>query len=168
MRGRVLVTSVVLLTGCALTMTSCAGADQQGSAAHRMSVWVSGTTLGEDIGTLLADNARVPMDVANGTGAVHAACGTLLDDAEMANSNLPSPDPGVTALLTQAYGLEGTAGNQCYDAGVTNKKLLTQSEHNAIKAEALFDQVLQRIRQIDGRSVSTTTTTDNASGGIFG
>ncbi len=168
MRRRALVTSLVLMTGCALTLTSCAGADQQGSAAHRMSVWVSGTTLGQDIGTLLADNARVPNDVVNGTGAVHAACGTLLNDAEMANTNLPSPDPDVTALLTQAYGLEGTAANQCYDAGATNKKLLAQSEHNAIKAEAVFDQVLQRIRQIDGRSVSTTTTTDNSSGGIFG
>jgi hypothetical protein len=156
------------MTGCAFTLTSCAGADQQGSAAHRMSVWVSGTTLGQDIGTLQADNARVPKDVANGTGAVHAACGTLLNDAEMANTNLPSPDPDVTALLTQAYGLEGTAANQCYDAGATNTKLLAQSEHNAIKAEALFNQVLQRIRQIDGRTVSTTTTTDNSSGGIFG
>ena len=72
MRRRTLVASLVLMTGCALTLTSCAGADQEGSAAHRMSVWVSGTSLGEDIGTLVADNARVPKDVANGTGAVHA------------------------------------------------------------------------------------------------
>lgn len=168
MRRRVLATSLVLVTGCALTLTSCAGADQQGSPAHRMSVWVSGTTVGQDIGTLVADNARVPEDVANGTGAVHAACGTLLNDAEMANTNLPSPDPEVTALLTKAYGLEGTAANQCFDAGSTNKALLAQSEHNAIKAEALYDQALQRIRQIIGRSVSTTTTTDNSTGGIFG
>jgi hypothetical protein len=168
MTRRALATSLVLMIGGALTLTSCAGADQEGSAAHRMSVWVSGTTLGEDIGTLLADNARVPKDVANGTGAVHAACGTLLDDAEMANTNLPSPDPDVTDLLTKAYGLEGTAGNQCYDAGATNEKLLAQSERNAIKAEALYDQVLQRIRQIDGRTVPTTTTTDNSTGGIFG
>ena len=168
MRHRALATSLVLMTGCALTLTSCAGADQQGSTAHRMSVWVSGTTLGQDIGTLVADNARVPEDVANGTGAVHAACGTLLNDAEMANTNLPSPDPEVTALLTKAYGLEGTAANQCFDAGATNKELLAKSEHNAIKAEALYDQALQRIRQIIGRTVSTTTTTDNSTGGIFG
>jgi hypothetical protein len=168
MRRRALATSLVLVIGCALTLTSCAGADQQGSLAHRMSVWVSGTTLGQDIGTLVADNARVPKDVANGTGAVHAACGTLLNDAEMANTNLPSPDPEVTALLTKAYGLEGTAANQCFDAGSTNKTLLAQSEHNAIKAEALYDQALQRIRQIIGRPVSTTTTTDNSTGGIFG
>jgi hypothetical protein len=168
MRRRALATSLVLVTGCAITLTSCAGADQQGSTAHRMSVWVSGTSLGQDIGTLVADNARVPKDVANGTGAVHAACSTLLNDAEMANTNLPSPDPEVTALLTKAYGLEGTAANQCFDAGATNQKLLAQSEHNAIKAEALYDQALQRIRQIIGRTVSTTTTTDNSTGGILG
>jgi hypothetical protein len=168
MRRRVLTASVVLMTGCALTLTSCAGADQEGSAAHRMSVWVSGTGFGGDIGTIVADNARVPEDVTNGTGAVHAACGTLLNDAEAANTNLPSPDPDVTGLLTQAYGLEGTAANDCYDAGATNEKLLTQSEHDAIKAEAIYNQVLQRIRQIDGRTVPTTTTTDNSTGGIFG
>ena len=82
--------------------------------------------------------------------------------------NLPSPDPEVTDLLTKAYGLEGTAGNECFDAGATNTKLLAESERNGIKAEALYNQVLQRIRQIDGRSVSTTTTTDNSIGGIFG
>jgi hypothetical protein len=168
MRRRVIVPTLVLMTGCALTLASCAGADQQGSAAHRMSVWVSGTTLGEDIGTLIADNARIAKDVPNGTGAVHAACATMLNDAEMANTNLPSPDPDVTTLLTKAYNDEGTAANQCYSAGATNKSLLNQSARNAIKAEAIFQEVLQRIRQIDGRTPSTTTTTDNASGSIFG
>jgi hypothetical protein len=106
--------------------------------------------------------------VPNGTGAVHAACATLLNDAEMANTNLPSPDPDVTALLTKAYGLEGTAANQCFDAGTSNPKLLAQAERNGIKAEALYDQALQRIRQIIGHTPSTTTTTDNSSGSIFG
>ena len=134
-----------------------------------MSVWVSGTSFGEDIGTLVADNARVPKDVANGTGAVHAGLRHHSSTTpRWPTRNLPSPDPDVTDLLTQAYGLEGTAANDCYDAGATNKKLLAQSEHDAIKAEALYDQVLQRIRQIDGRTPSTTTTTDNSSGGIFG
>jgi len=133
-----------------------------------MEVWVSGTSFGADIGTLVADNARVPKDVANGTGAVHAACSTILNDAEMANTELPSPDPDVTDLLTQAYGLEGTAANDCYDAGSAHTKLLTESVRDSIKAEALYNEVLQRIRQIDGKVVSTTTTTDNTTGGIFG
>jgi hypothetical protein len=168
MKRRFIVPILVLTIGGAVTLTSCAGADQEGSASHRMSVWVSGTTLGEDIGTLIADNARVAKDVPNGTGAVHAACGTMLTDAEMANTNLPSPDPDVTALLTTAYNDEGTAANQCYSAGATNKRLLAQSARNAIKAEAIYEEVLQRIRQIDGRTPSTTTTTDNSSGSIFG
>ena len=104
----------------ALALTSCAGADQQGSPAHRMSVWVSGTSFGEDIGTLVADNARIAKVAPNGAGALHAACSTMINDAEMANSSLPSPDPTVTDLLTKAYGLEGTAGNDCYNAGATN------------------------------------------------
>jgi hypothetical protein len=157
-----------LVLTSAVALTSCAGADQQGSAAHRMSVWVKGTGLGQDVGTLVADNARIPKVVPNGTGAVHAACGTLVTDAVMANGELPSPDPEVTDLLTQAYNLEGTAGNQCYGAGAADKALLAKSARNAIKAEALYAQVLQRIRQIDGQTVATTTTTENSAGGIFG
>ena len=172
MRRRYLVPSLVLMTGCALTLTSCAGADQEGSASHRMSVWVSGTSFGEDIGTLVADNARIPKDVPNGSGAVHAACSTLLNDAQMANSSLPSPDPDVTTLLTNAYNDEGTAANQCYDSGATNKSLLAESERNTIKAEALYQEALQRIRVITGRTPVTTTTAGNTGnsgiGGIFG
>ena len=68
----------------------------------------------------------------------------------------------MTDLLTKAYGLEGTAGNECYNAGATNKTLLTESERNAIKAEALYNEVLQRIRAIDGKVPVTTTTAGNS------
>jgi hypothetical protein len=162
----------VLVLAAALTLTSCAGADQQGSPSHRMSVWVSGTSFGADIGTLVADNARIAKVAPNGTGALHAACSTMVNDAEMANSSLPSPDPTVTDLLTQAYGLEGTAGNDCYDAGAADKKLLLTSERDGIRADALYDEVIQRIRSIDGKPTVTTTTSGNSGnsgvGGIFG
>ena len=133
-----------------------------------MSVWVSGTSFSEDIGTLVADNSRIAKVAPNGAGALHAACGTLVTDAEMANTELPSPDPEVTDLLTKAYGLEGTAGNECYD-GSTNHQLLTESARNAIKAEALYNEVLQRIGAIDGKVPATTTTAGNSgnTGGIF-
>jgi hypothetical protein len=168
MRRRSRAASIVVMLGCALTLTSCAGADQQGSPAHRMSAWVSGTNFGAQIGTLIADNARIPMDVANGTGAVHAACSTLLNDAQMAYAELPSPDPGVNQLLNSAYTLEQSAANDCYNAGTTDTKLLTKAQREGIKAEALYNQVLQRMREIDGKPVPTTTTTDNSTGGIFG
>ena len=152
----------------AVGAASCAGEDQMGSASHRMKVWVSGTTLGEYIGTLQADNARVPKDVRNGTGAVHAACGTMEDDAEQANTELPSPDYQVTLWLSNAYGLEGTASTECYDAGSTDQALLTKAYKDAAKADALFLKVEARIRSLDGRPVSTTTTTDNNPVSIFG
>src|SRR5271170_1598353 len=99
MKGRRALRVGAFLLMVALGVTSCAGEDQMGSPSHRMSVWVRGTALGADIGTLNADNRRVTLDVPNGTGAVHAACGTLEDDAEMANDELPSPDPQVTLWL---------------------------------------------------------------------
>jgi hypothetical protein len=169
-KARLVLASLALTTVAAVTLTSCAGEDQIGSPAHRMSVWVNGTNFGADVATLVADNARIPKVVPNGSGAVHAACGALVTDAESANTELPSPDSEVTALLTQAYGLEGTLGNQCYNAGSTNKKLLAESEHNAIKADALYNEDLQRIRAIDGKVPVTTTTAGNSgsSGGIFG
>jgi hypothetical protein len=157
-----------LLLVVAVAATSCAGQDQQGSPAHRMSVWVLGTGLGGNIGTLNADNARVSLDVPNGTGAVHAACGTIEVDADMANGELPSPDAQVTDWLSAAYGLEGAAGTQCYNAGATNTELLAQSARNTAKAHALFQRALIRIQSIIGKPVATTTTTDNATGGIFG
>jgi hypothetical protein len=158
--------AMVALVG--LGLTACAGEDQRGTPAHRMSEWVSGTGFGEDIGTLLADNARVPKDVLNGTGAVHAACGTMEDDAEMANDELPTPDQQVTNWLSTAYGLEGTAGVECYKAGSTNTKLLAEAARATAKAKVLFERSLVRIQSIDNAVVSTTTTTDSASGSIFG
>jgi hypothetical protein len=172
MSRRFIVTALVLLTGASsVILTSCAGEDQMGSPAHRMSVWVDGTSLGQDIGTLIADNARIPKVAANGAGALHAACSTMLNDAESANTELPSPDSEVTDVLTQAYSLEGTAANDCYDSGGTNTQLLTESRRDTIKAEALFNRALQRIRAIDGQVPSTTTTvgnSGNSGGGIFG
>ena len=167
MNKRTLAVALTILLG--VGAASCAGEDQTGSASHRMSVWVKGTTLGEDIGTLIADNARVPKVVPHGTGAVHAACGTMEDDADMANGELPTPRrPGDRLAVRRAYGLEGTAATECYNAGSTNKKLLAKAETATAKAEALYSRALIRIQSIDGRVPSTTTTTDNGPISIFG
>jgi hypothetical protein len=163
---RILAAALVVLLGAGAA--SCAGEDQMGSPAHRLSVWVRGTGLGEDIGTLVADNARIPKVVPNGTKAVHAACGTMEDDADTANDELPTPDPTVTDWLSSAYGLEGTAATDCYNAGSTNKKLLAKAESSAKQADMLYERALIRIQSIDGVLPSTTTTTNNAPTSIFG
>ncbi len=171
MRRRVRLVGLVLVPASAFALSACAGADQRGSAAQRMQAWVSGTSLGASIGTLVTDNARIARVAPNGSGALHAACGTIVDDAAAANSNLPSPDPTVTQLLAEAYGLEGTMGNECYDAA-GNPTLLTKAERSGIKADALYEEALQRIRAIAGQAPSTTTTAGNTgssgAGGVFG
>ena len=67
--------------------------------------------------------------------------------------------------------LEGTVGNECFDAA-GNPALLTKSVRGGIKADALLDEALQRIRAIDGKAPVTTTTTGNTGnsgvGGILG
>jgi hypothetical protein len=160
---RILAAALVVLFGIAAA--SCAGEDQRGTESHRMSEWVK-TGVGEDIGTLVGDNARIPKETT--TGAMHAACGTMEEDADMANDELPTPDPTVTDWLSNAYGLEGTAATDCYDAGVTNPKLLATAERDTKKADTLYVRALIRIQSIDGRLPTTTTTTDNSPGSIFG
>ena len=122
----------------------------------------------------MADNARVAKVVAQRHGRRSTPrAATMLNDAEMANASLPSPDPDVTDLLTKAYGLEGTAGNDCYDAGATDTEAPDHVRRaTASRPRRSTSEVVQRIRQIDGRTPVTTTTTGNtatrASGGIFG
>ena len=163
--------ALAVLLSSALYFSACAGADQEGTTAHRMSVWVNGTGFSGEIGTLVADNARIAKVAPNGAGALHAACSTMINDAEMANSSLPSPDPTVTDLLTRAYGLEGTAGNECYD-GASDATKLHQAERDGIRADALYEEAIQRIRALDGKAPATTTTSGNSGnsgvGGIFG
>lgn len=171
MRRPTRIATLVLAAAAALCLSACTGEDQQGSAAQRMDAWVRGTGLGESTGTLVADNARIAQVAPRGSGALHGACATIVIDASAANSDLPAPDPTVTQLLSQAYGLEGTVGNECFDAA-GNPALLTKSVRGGIRADALLDEALQRIRAIDGKVPVTTTTTGNTGnsgvGGIFG
>jgi hypothetical protein len=164
-KRRLLSAGLILLLGVAAA--SCAGADQEGSPAHQVSVWVNNTGFGQDIGALVADNARIPKEKT--TVAMHAACGTMELDADNANQELPiKAAPQVTVWLSTAYGLEGTAATECYDAGVTNQALLAKAEAATAKADRLYSRALIAIDSIDGRVPTTTTTTDNQPGSIFG
>ena len=158
--------SAALVCLLGVGVASCAGEDQTGTAPHRLSVWVQQTGFGQDIGALVADNARIPKETT--TTAMHAACGTMELDADTANDELPTPDAQVSDWLSDAYGLEGTAATDCYDAGVVNQKLLATAERDTKKANALYSRALIRIQSIDGRLPTTTTTTNNTPGNILG
>jgi hypothetical protein len=164
-KRRLLTAALIFVLG--IGVASCAGEDQEGTAAHQVSVWVDSTGFGEDIGTLVADNARIAKEKT--TPAMHNACGTMEVDADTANQELPIHGaPQVSEWLSTAYGLEGTAATECYKAGVTNQKLLAKAERDLTKAQTFFSRALIAIQSIDGRLPTTTTTTDNTPGNIFG
>ena len=165
MTRRIFTTAVLVLF--AVGVASCAGEDQSGSPAHQVREWVQNTGFGQDIGTLVADDALIAKE--KSTGGMHAACGAMEVDADTANQELPIHGaPQVTVWLSTAYGLEGAAATECYQAGVTNKKLLAEAQRDLAKAKGLFSRSLIAIQAIDGRAPSTTTTTDNGPISIFG
>lgn len=132
-----------------------------GTPVQRMRSWVASTNLGQDIGTLEGDGADVHKAVAAGKGivAVRTVCEAMATDAQTYNDTLPSPDTKVTQLLARAYGLEYDAAESCYRAASTGARLLVVSRHDRAKATALFGEVLQRVRELTGSTVPTTTTT---------
>ena len=160
-KRRILTAALVVLLG--VGAASCAGEDQMGSPAHRLSVWVRGTGFGEDIGTLVADNARIPKERAERDQGGPRRLRHHGGRRRHGQRRAPHPRPDqVTDWLSTAYGLEGTAATDCYNAGSTNKKLLAKAEASAKKADLLYERALIRIQSIDGVLPSTTTTTDNA------
>ena len=159
--------SALLLVLLGLGASQCAGEDQRGSSAHQVAVWVKHTGFGQEIGALVADNARIAKETT--VGAMHSACGTMELDADTANQWLPIHGaPQVSQWLSTAYGLEGTAANECYNAGVASGTLFDKAEQNLKKAQVLFTRSLIAIQSIDGRLPTTTTTTDNSPGNILG
>ncbi|MGH3026329.1 MAG: hypothetical protein ACRDLR_07790 [Gaiellaceae bacterium] len=132
-----------------------------GSHGSPLETWVTGSQLGQDIGTLEGDRAHVVGAVASGTGlkVVHTICTAMESDAGEANGELPSPDASVTQLLARAYGLSYDAAQNC----ATAPHLTSRFEERTVplwdRASALFSQVLARVHDSTGKAVPTTTTT---------
>lgn len=153
-----------------LAFLAYGGTDHGGSPAAQVRSWVDGSGLGQSVGTVLGDAARVRVAVAEHRGAavLRTDCGVLVTDTEAANGELPSPDTTLTDLLSAGYTLAYQAGNDCYDSGDTNQALLARSARERIKAEAKLDEAVQRVGQLTHVALSTTTTTQPGGGGILG
>ncbi len=149
---------------------SAYGGIGNGTPTQRVRNWVSGSGLGQSVGTVEGDAARVgvALDEHKSVGVLHTDCGVLLTDAQSANGELPTPDSQLTDLLSSAYALAYDAGNDCYNSGGTNKKLLDKATKEGIEAEAKLQQAVNLVGQLIGRPLSTTTTTQPDDGGILG
>lgn len=165
-----LLSIAIVLSAVALLLSSCAGADEQGTPAERIQAWVKGSRFANSVGTLRADSVRIEtvINEHHGSSAIRTDCSVIVTDASSANDELPTPDTLLTELLSRAYALEGSAGSACYAAGSTNKALLSRSARDRVEANDLFNDAIARISAITGKTVSTTTSTQPSAGGIFG
>jgi hypothetical protein len=141
-----------------------------GTPRQQLTDWVAASQLGQTVGTLEGDAARVSAAVAqhDDTGTIHTVCGVLLTDAQSANGELPTPDRQLTVALSEAYTLDYEAGNNCYSGGATGSALLAKSAGERSAAHADLVRALALAESVLGRAVATTTTTEPGGGGIFG
>jgi hypothetical protein len=132
-----------------------------GSPTAQVRSWAAGTTLGQSIGTVMGDAARVraAFDAHRGTGVLHTDCGVLLADAQSANGSLPSPNHQLTDLLSSGYALAYDAGTDCYNSNGTDRTLIERATRERIEAEAKLQQALNLVDRLLGLTLSTTTTT---------
>lgn len=153
-----LVGAVVLVAVAVIAFVAYGHGGTSGTPGQRLESWVSSTTLGEDIGTLEADDRNVGPAEHRGVTTVHTVCAALANDAQTFNDQLPSPDTRVTQLLAKAYGIEYDAARECYSAGTTDSKLIAQSLGDRARALVLLREVVARVRAVTGASMPTTTT----------
>ena len=150
---------VAVAAVAAVMLTGCASGDQTGSASGKLREFNSGTGLGASIASLqkTSENAAKALDSGASTNSMHTVCGVLLLTTEQANSNLPSPDPTLTALLSKAYNTMGTAANDCYGAaGSPAKRASFNNEHHL--ALGLLAEAQARAEAILGNALTTQTT----------
>jgi hypothetical protein len=142
-------------------LSACAGAEQSGTPAHRVSTWVSGAGAGPAIGAVQADIASVDKVLANhsSSGVIRTVCALLANDASAGNNNLPTPDAQLTTALENGYQVEYSAGNDCYSGASGNATLLRRSANERRQGAADLVKAVQRITAVTGHVPSTTTTT---------
>ncbi len=144
-----------------LGLTACAGEEQSGTPAHRVSTWVSGTGAGSEIGTLGVDNAAVDKALAQHRPAslIRTLCAIVINDALAGNSSMPTPDQQLTTDLNNAYEIEDSAGTNCYNGAAGNATLLRRSASQRKQGAVYLSEAVDRIAAVTGHVPSTTTTT---------
>jgi hypothetical protein len=152
------VAAIVVLFG--VLLAACAGQEQSGPPAVRVTTWVNGSGGGAEIGTIRADVANVDYVLSRHepAGAIRTACALLTNDAESAIGNLPTPDSELTDQLNTAYSDAAAAGDDCYSGVPGNASLLDRSARERAKLPPLLMTAVDRIEAITGRSPTTSTT----------
>ncbi len=153
----------------ALAWTACAGPQETGPTSARVTSWLSASSGGTSIGTLLVDNRNVGYVIAhhNPPAAVRTVCAVLDTDAQKAIGELPTPDGALTTDLLRAYQDAAAAGADCYAGAGTDPARMARSAGERARLPSLLRTAVARITALTGRTPSTSTTAPAPSGDPF-
>ena len=100
-------------------MFGCGSQYSGANVAQQVQSWVRNSPdpqFATAVSTLRGDMRRVA-EAGGSDAALRTDCDVLVVDALSANQNLPTPDPQLTEVLSQAYTSAANAGRDCLCAG---------------------------------------------------
>lgn len=164
--GATALTLAIIVVGASV-LAGCAGQDQTGPPAARVSAWVSGAGGGAAIGTLRVESRNIDLALSrhDPPAAIKTVCALFTNDAQTAIGNLPTPDSQLTDDLNRAYEDAAAAGDDCYAGSSGTASLLHRSAAERSKLMPLLAAAIDRIAQITGHAPSTSTTRPAAGSG---
>jgi len=153
----------------ALGVGGCAGAEQSGSPAHRVSTWIDGGG-GSGIGNVEVATRNVDLAIAthNKPSAVRLVCSLLSNEAQTSIGNLPSPDDQLTAKLNLAYEVATAAGDDCYRGAAGSPQLMARSATERARTLTLLGAAVDYVRSVTGHTPTTETTAPQGNSDPFG
>lgn len=159
---------VVVAVAVAALLGGCAGQEQSGSPAHRVTTWINGAG-GSGIGNVEVASRNVDLVLAqhNVPAAVREACALLSNEAQTAIGNLPAPDDLLTNQLNTAYMDATAAGDDCYHGAAGDTQLLARSSTERTRLVTLLAVAVQHIESVTGQVPTTDTTAPQDSGDPF-
>jgi hypothetical protein len=152
----------------AMSLAGCAGQEQSGAPAQRITTWVDGAG-GSGIGSVEVDVRNVDLALAkhNRPDAVREVCALLSNDAQTAIGNLPAPYDQLTDDLNSAYTVATSAGDDCYNGAGGKTGLEVRSAAERTRTLSLLAVAVQYIESVTGQTPTTATTAPPGNGDPF-
>jgi hypothetical protein len=142
----------LLMAGAALALASCGGGG--GTTAQKVTRWMHDAGQASLDSQLVADAGHITAAAARpNVNTLHTVCAVLATDVQKANTNLPTPDPPLTADLTTAYNAFYAGSQDCY-AGATSAPSLNRALSELQLANATLDSANNLVRLVTRSSQS--------------
>jgi len=152
-----------------VVLGGCAGQEQSGTPAQRVTTWMDGGG-GSGIGNVEVASRNVDLVIArhNSAAAIREVCALLSNEAQTSIGNLPTPDEQLTNELNAAYQVATTAGDDCFKGASGDARLLARSAAERIRLIGMLTTAVDHVESMTGRTPTTATTTPPGGGDPFG